>query len=71
MVVCYLDIGEGKYFPNRYNKSERYIGVIGGINQLKSETIGSMNVTKMNHTYHSNVRVNTLENLKSGNAWKK
>ena len=71
LLVCYLDIGEGKYYPNRYNGSERYIGVIGGVNELKSQTIGSMSVTNMNHTYHSNVRVNTLENLKSGNAWKK
>ncbi|AXT53801.1 hypothetical protein D1818_24365 [Aquimarina sp. BL5] len=71
LVISYLDIGEGKYYPNRYNGSERYIGVIGGINELKPQTIGSMSVTNMNHTYHSNVRVNTLENLKSGNAWKK
>jgi len=71
LVICYLDIGESKYYPNRYNGAERYIGVIGGVNELKSQTIGSMSVTNMNHTYHSNVRVNTLENLKSGNAWKK
>jgi len=66
-----LDIGEGKYYPNRYNRTERYIGVIGGVNELKSETIGSFGVTDRNYTYHSNVRVNTLDNLKSGNAWKK
>ncbi|WP_340199076.1 PAAR-like protein [Ascidiimonas sp. W6] len=71
LVVCYLDIGQGKYYPNRYNTAERYIGVIAGVNQLKSETIGNMGITKMNHTYHSNARVNTLESLKSGNAWKK
>lgn len=70
LLVCYLDIGEGKFYPNRYNTSERYLGVIGGVNELKSQTIGSMSVTNMNHTYHSNVRVNTLDNLKSGNAWK-
>ncbi|SHK07060.1 toxin VasX [Pseudozobellia thermophila] len=71
LFVCYLDIGEGKYYPNRHDGLERYIGVIAGVNQLKSETIASMNVTNMNHTYHSNVRVSTLENLKSGYAWKK
>jgi len=37
----------------------------------ESETIGSFGVTDRNHTYHSNVRIHTLANLKSGDAWKK
>ncbi|CAZ94501.1 Putative protein [Zobellia galactanivorans] len=30
-----------------------------------------MNITNINHTYHSNLRINKLDNLKPGIAWKK
>ncbi|MDY8138330.1 toxin VasX [Aquimarina sp. 2201CG5-10] len=68
LFVCNLDLGEGKYYPNRYDGNERYLGIIGGINQLRSTHLG-IGVTKMDHTYSSNVRVNTLNNLKSYNSW--
>ena len=69
LLVCYLDLGEGKYYPNRYNSNERYLGIVGGVNQLKSAHLG-IGVTRMDHTYHSNVRVDSLNNLITGNAWK-
>ena len=70
LVVCALALGDDEFYPSRYNKDTRFLGAYASVNQSELEQYSILGLRKSNHIYKSNVAVEPMNQLLSGNAWK-